>query len=264
LIGEIQVVADAAALAETGARRVLDTAARVLATRARCRLVLSGGSTPRALYERLAAASAGARGAPTAAGAADAIDWSRVELYFGDERCVPADDPASNFRMVRESLLDRLPCAPAAVHRIEGERPAPEAAERYARRIAGAADEASPPRFDLVLLGLGEDGHTASLFPGSPALEEATRTVVAARAPVAPHERVTMTLPVLRAARAILFLVSGAAKSAVLARVLDAGGERRAAAGPPLPAARVMPESGHIAWLVDRAAAAALERGATS
>lgn len=240
------ILQDAGALALEGARRVAVRAARVLAARSRFRLVLAGGATPRGLYEQLAAASGGE-------GIDDAsLDWSRVELFFGDERVVPPDDPASNYRMVRESLLDRLVRAPAQVHRIEGELPPAAAAARYARRV-GIALGSRIPRFDLVLLGLGTDGHTASLFPGSPALDERARPFVPARAPVAPHDRVTVTLPALRAAGEILFLVGGVAKATALARVL-----RPVAGAEPLPAARVRPASGRLTWLADEAAAVSL------
>jgi 6-phosphogluconolactonase len=184
---------------------------------------LAGGRTPRRAYELLAAR----RG----------IDWSRVELWFGDERCVPPDDPESNYRLVAESLL---PGAPGArVHRVDG-RADPEAgAAAYAAEIRGVV-------LDLALLGLGEDGHTASLFPGSPALDERTREAVAVVAPKPPPRRITLTLPVFEAARSLVVLAVGDSKSAAVAAVL-AGPDRRYPAS-------LLP--GRTELVVDRAAAA--------
>jgi 6-phosphogluconolactonase len=217
------------------ARVLLLTAAHeAVATRRRFHLALSGGSTPRALYADLAR---------------DPPDVSRWHAWFGDERCVPPDHPASNHAMALSTgFLARFP--PANVHRMRGEAPDREAeAERYAAELC--AELGTPPRLDLVLLGLGTDGHTASLFPGTPALE-APAWVTPGRAPVEPVERLTLTLATLAEARSIVFLVAGADKADVLARVLAMG-----TAPPPstaLPAARVRPRAGHLSWLVDRAA----------
>jgi 6-phosphogluconolactonase len=165
-----------------------------------------------------------------------------VEIYFADERCVPPDDPASNYRMTRETLLDLLPSAPARVHRMEGERSDRDAAAR-------AYEDHLPVRLDLLVLGLGADGHIASLFPGSPSLAESHRRILAVTAPKPPPERLTITPPVVRAARLTVGLVSGAAKAEALARVLDGAGDSEGTPG------RLAREG---LWLVDTAAASRL------
>jgi 6-phosphogluconolactonase len=169
-------------------------------------LVLAGGRTPRALYARLAR---------------EKYDWSGVEIFFGDERCVPPDHPDSNFGKARETLLSRVP---ARVHRMHGETCDAAGYEDELRLVFGDG----LPTFDLVFLGMGADGHTASLFPGDPALEETQRLVTKVARP--DHQRLTLTLPVLSASKLAVFLVSGAEKREALRRVL---------AGEDLPAARV-------------------------
>ena len=180
-------------------------------------------------------------------------------VFFGDERCVPPDDPASNYAMAREALLGAVSIPPDQVHRMRGEAAsAAQAALDYEGELAVAFGTTAgnvPPRFDLVLLGLGADGHTASLFPGTRALSEARRWVVANRAPVTPTERLTLTYPVLNAAAHVLFLVSGGDKSRALAGVLAASGDPAR-----LPARGVRPVAGELRWIVDRAAAAALPK----
>jgi 6-phosphogluconolactonase len=210
------------------------------AANAGVQIVLTGGSTARLAYERLAAME---------------VDWSRCTLWFGDERCVPPADERSNFGMVRKSLLERLPDPPPDVRRMRGELGPEEGAAAYARKLREAFGEGMP-RFELVLLGLGPDGHCASLFPGDPALEERERPAVGiARSGLAPWvARVTLTLPVLNAAREVLFLVTGADKAAATARAF---------AGPPdplTPASLVAPTAGTLTVLTDRAAAEQLHR----
>ena len=229
-------------------------AAAELATRARGRLTvaLAGGSTPEGLYRLLAAEPY-----------RSCVDWPSVQVFWGDERCVPPDDAASNYRMGREALLDRVPIPAANIHRIRGEAEPALAAREYEivlRKSFGAFR--GPPRpgrgFDLVLLGLGPDGHTASLFPGSPALLERERWTLAVRGPVAPERRVTMTPVVIRAAREVIFLVTGIEKAPALSRSLEG------AVGPTeAPARLVLPSRGAVRWLVDSSAAAGLS-GATS
>ena len=194
-------------------------AERFLALRPRT-VALAGGSTPRRLYERLATC---------------AFPWSATEIFFGDERCVPPDHPGSNYRMADEALLSKVP---ANVHRMPAETCAAEAYEEELRQVFGAG----PPEFDLVLLGLGEDGHTASLFPGDPALEEKERWVIRVERP--DHARLTLTLPVLSAAKVALFLVLGAAKREALQRLRD---------GDDIPAARVRAK--RVVIVADEAAA---------
>jgi 6-phosphogluconolactonase len=198
-------------------------------------IALTGGSSARLAYERLAAME---------------VDWSRCTLWFGDERCVPPEDEHSNFGMVRDSLLDPLPDPPPEVHRIAGELGPDEGAAAYERDLREALGEGIP-RFDLVLLGLGPDGHCASLFPGDPALDEQDRPAVGvARSGLAPWvPRVTLTLPVLNAARQVLFLVTGADKAEAAARAFGGGPDRRT------PASLVAPTDGTLTVLADRSAA---------
>lgn len=224
------------AAAETLVR--LATAA--IAARGRFDWVLSGGSTPRQLYALLATPAYAAR-----------IDFRRVHFFWGDERCVPPDHADSNYRMAREALLDRIGAPEENVHRLEGELEPSAAAERYARVLdaqVGRRDTAGAPIFDSILLGMGPDGHTASLFPGTPAVTEAARWVVANPVQALGVTRLTLTLPVLNAASHVLFLVVGADKAARLHDVLS---------GPPSPArpaGLVRPRAGALEWLVDEPA----------
>lgn len=231
----------AEALYDGAADLVVTLLAEAREKNGRASLALAGGSTPRSLYERLAALPR-----------ASQIDWSRTFVYFGDERCVPADSGSSNFRMASEALLSKVPLPASHVFRIEGERPPADAAARYAALLSEA------PPLDVVLLGMGDDGHTASLFPDTPDLESqragSGARVIATRSPVDPPDRVSLTLRSINEAGHVLFLVSGAGKAACLAEVLEqrwasrAGGTR-----PTLPAALVKPES--LTFLVDEAAA---------
>lgn len=245
----LHVAPDAGAAARAAAELIAAAAARAVAERGRFTLALAGGSTPRRLYELLADP-----GAEFRAG----IAWDRVHVFFGDERHVPPDHPDSNHRMAREALLDHVPVA--SVHRMHGEEPdAAVAALAYEAELAGffaVPPGGRPPRLDLVLLGLGADGHTASLFPGSAALEERHRWVAAPYVERLGVHRLTLTLPVLDAAREVVFLVAGADKAAAVAQVLaPAPGSAR------LPAACVRPEDGALRWIVDQAAAARLPVG---
>lgn len=246
---ELHVRADADAAAATCAGWIAEAAAQAVAARGRFVVALAGGSTPAVVYARLAGA-AGAR-----------VDWARTHVWFGDERCVPPDDAASNYGMARRALLERVPVPDAQVHRLRGELAPADAAARAdaeLRAFAAAAPDAGAPgaaAFDLVLLGAGPDGHVASLFPGSPALDERARLVVATRAPagMAVADRLTLTLPALGDAREVLLLATGAAKRPVLTRALRevADGD---AADAPLPVARVAGRA-RTRWLLDAAAA---------
>jgi 6-phosphogluconolactonase len=222
--------ADQAALVRGAAEALAAAIGAAIEARGQCRLALAGGSTPRPVYQRLSLVTS--------------IDWSAVHVFWGDERCVGPDDPSSNYRMACDALLDHVAVPPAQVHRIEAERGGVEAAAAYAR-VLGAEP------LDLVLLGMGDDGHTASLFPGGAEVEERAALAYAARAPVAPHERVTLTLAAINAARAVWFWVVGAGKADRLQEVFTqvASGERV------LPAARVAPSSGDLVWFLDEAAA---------
>jgi 6-phosphogluconolactonase len=177
------------------------------------------------------------------------MPWAGVHLFWGDERYVPHTDAKSNYRMAREALIDRVPIPADRVHPMPTAADPDRDAESYARLV----DDALAPdggRFDLILLGLGDDGHTASLFPGSPALEETRRSVVAAPAPVEPRQRLTLTFPVLNRARHVFFLVSGADKRPAMACVFGRSGGLAEC-----PAVRVKPDEGELIWWVDVAAA---------
>jgi 6-phosphogluconolactonase len=244
-------VADPDAAARAAAEAFADAAARAVAERGRFTVALAGGTTPRRLYQLLADPAAEFRGT---------VPWDRVHVFFGDERHVPPDHPDSNHRMVHEALLSQIRVA--SVHRIHGEEPdAGGAAADYQADLARFFDErepgARPPPLDLVLLGLGADGHTASLFPGSGALLERSRWVVAPYVARLGVHRITLTLPVLDRAREVVFLVSGAEKADAVARVLAP----EPGAAPP-PAACVRPASGALRWIVDSAAAARLPSAA--
>jgi 6-phosphogluconolactonase len=233
----LHVLPDPAALALAAAERIAAAAADAIGARGRFRLVLAGGETPRQTYEVLATAELAGR-----------VDWPRVELFWGDERCVPPDDARSNYRMARETLLDRVPVAPDNVHRIHGEDEPARAALAYERQLAGVVP-------DLVLLGLGRDGHTASLFPGHAAVRERVRTVLAEYVREVGAWRVTMTPPMLNAGRAVVFLVSGSDKAGPLRLALEGS-------LPPalLPVKAVQPASGCLDWMVDARAASGLAR----
>ena len=212
------------------------------------RMALAGGRTPLRLYDELAGA------------AGRELPWDRIALFWGDERCVPPDHPDSNYGKARERLLDRVPVPPENVHRIRGELPPGAAARTYEdelRRSFDITNPPSPPAFDLILLGLGRDGHTASLFPGGAALRERVRWVTASRAPEGSPVpvRVTLTIPVLRAARRVWFLVSGSEKKPAAASALRP--DRRDAPGPrpPLSPAALVEPAGELAWYLDMAAA---------
>ncbi len=226
---EITVVEDVAgAAAERIAERV----------RAGGHIALSGGSTPRAAHERVAEAD---------------LDWGRTTLWFGDDRAVPPDHEHSNFAMAKASLLDRLKGEPPDVHRIQGELGHEEAAAAYERELRQAFGE-GPPRIDLLMLGIGPDAHCASLFPGDAALSERERWVTGVDTPGLPPlvSRVTVTLPVLNAAGAVLFLVSGDDKAEAVARAFGD------APGPDAPASLVRPDPGRLTVLLDPPAAARL------
>jgi 6-phosphogluconolactonase len=216
---------------------IRDRAIESVRERGRFLLVLSGGSTPRPLYETLARE-------PFAAG----LPWDRTHLFWGDERCVPPNDPNSNYRMAEETLISRVSVPPENVHRILGESASPEEAARgYERDLRRVFPEESFPRFDCILLGLGPDGHTASLFPGDAALEERTRWAMAVEAPESSpiRRRVTLSLPAINHGRLVLFLVSGSRKKTLADSILSGPEESRRG----YPAARVSPD-GRLVWFL--------------
>jgi 6-phosphogluconolactonase len=228
-------------LCRQAAAEFVDTAKKSRHDRGRFAVALSGGSTPRALYALLAAP-----------GYKEEIFWPQVHLFWGDERCVPPDHADSNYRMVRESLLSKIQIPEANVHRMAGEKEPRVAAAEYERELIQffqlSNDEL--PRFDLILLGLGEDGHTASLFPGSDALKETRRLVVANYVAKFNAHRLTLTLPVLNHGAAVLFLITGAGKAAVVKEILTDGGDPSR-----FPAAQIQPTNGRLMWIVTEDAA---------
>jgi len=205
-------------------------------------LMLSGGSTPRAVYTLLGSKAF-----------APQIDWAKVHIFWGDERCVPPDHSDSNYCMARETLLERVPLPGSNVHRICGELAPEVAALHYeGELVAFFGERSGEPRFDLIMLGMGDDGHIASLFPGSPALEEKSRLVSAVKHDQPPPpliDRVSVTLPLINAARQVMLIITGEAKAR---RVAEAFSE--ADKLPSLPVQRVKPIQGEVIWLLDEAA----------
>jgi 6-phosphogluconolactonase len=210
------------------------------------RVALAGGSTPRLLYHTLSSAAF-----------RDQVKWSSMEYFFGDERAVPPTHPDSNFRMAEETLFTPLAISPDRVFRMLGEaQDLDEAAHRYETVIRERFSTPAPawPQFHLILLGMGDDGHTASLFPGAPALQENRRAVVATRAPQGVPNRLTLTLPLINHAATVIFVVTGAAKAPAVHAVL----EQPETSGAQYPAKLVRPSHGRVIWLLDQAAAAEL------
>jgi 6-phosphogluconolactonase len=241
---ELKVVPDAAALSAAAVAEIGNSADAAIAANGRFCVALSGGNTPRAVYSLLAEQRK------------NTLPWDKVYVFFGDERPVPPDHPDSNYRMARESLLSKVPIPPANVFRIPAELPAKEAAGQYDQELRtffrlGANDW---PRFDLILLGTGEEGHTASLFPGSPALEERSRLVAANWVDKVHGDRITFTYPVLNHALRVVFLVSGQGKAQILRDIFDPALKGH------FPVQAVQPDNGTVLWIVDRDAAALLGR----
>jgi 6-phosphogluconolactonase len=236
-MAEIRTCSEAASLARAAAEHFVTLAAEAIAVHGQFVVALSGGSTPRATYVLLASDEFAAR-----------VDWSRVHVFWGDERCVPPDHPDSNYRMAREALLDKIPIPTENVHRIRGEWPPDQAATAYQAELEAVLGAGG--QFDLILLGMGADGHTASLFPDTAAMHEQTRWVVAHYVDKLAAWRVTLTPPAINAAAHVTFIVSGAGKAERLREVF---------AGPHqpdvLPAQIVRPTDGRLLWLVDAAAA---------
>src|SRR5437667_1134788 len=233
MLADLAVLPSAAALADAAAGRFITAARDAIASHGQFIVALSGGSTPRDTYLLLGTEALLSR-----------VMWSRVQVLWGDERCVPPDHIESNYRMARETLLDRVPIPAANVHRIHGEDDPATAAEVYEAMLRALLRTPAGARIDLVLLGLGEDGHTASLFPGSAAVHEQTRWVMAARAAAASMWRITLTPAVINAAVEVLFLVSGDAKAGILRRVIE--GPRHPQE---LPAQAIAPCDGRVRWL---------------
>jgi 6-phosphogluconolactonase len=241
-LDEITRFKDEEMLARGAAERFVAAAEEALRRSGRFTVVLAGGATPEPAYRLLASPRYRRQ-----------VSWTRSMLLFGDERCVPPDDEQSNFRMARAALIEHVDVPPNRVYRIEGEREPAEAAERYEMILRDLFIDEEAPHFDLLLLGMGADGHTASLFPGTEALEEKERWVVANRVSEQNGWRITLTYPALCAAHRIIFLITGAEKARTVAEAF--GGLEH---DTPYPCERVIPVDGTREVLLDAAAAAAL------
>lgn len=233
------------ALIAAAAQEFVRCAREALAARGRFSVALSGGSTPKPLYQRLAAEPLRSQ-----------VDWQRVEIFWGDERCVPPDSHDSNYRMAHEAMLAHLPIPKEQIHRMEAERSDRDAAARdyeaVLARVFQVPVGGEPPALDLLLMGMGAEGHTASLFPYTKALEETTRWVTINFVPKLNAERMTMTRPILNRGREVLYLVAGADKAEALAEVLNGPADPQR-----LPTQFIQP-SGQLVWFLERAAATKL------
>ncbi len=249
---ELVILTQASDIAQEAANRFQKLAAAAIQANGRFSVALSGGNTPRVLYGLLAAPPF-----------ASQIDWSKVFIFFGDERCVPPDHPDSNYRMASEALLSKMPIPAENVFRMHGEDDPAQAAEAYSSELqkffqlsqVGGPSPENYPRLDLVLLGMGPDGHTASLFPGTAALQERSKPVTANYIPKLDANRVTLTAPAINRAVNILFLIEGASKAQPLREVLQ--GEYQPQV---YPSQLIRPNQGQLTFLVDQAAAADLKQ----
>jgi 6-phosphogluconolactonase len=243
--GDVVIVNTPEALAEKGACLLSETAGSAVAAWGESRVVLSGGSTPRPMHRLLGSEPLRSR-----------IPWHRMHLFWGDERCVPACSPESNYGLAREDLLERIAIPPGHVHPMPGEMDPETGAASYEKDLMASLTMGSGarPALDLLFLGLGPDGHTASLFPGHPALEERKRWVVAVKGGRPDVYRLTMTFPLMNRAGKVVFMASGEEKAEVVKAILE--GENS-----DLPAGRIAPFSGTLLWVLDRDAASLLSRG---
>lgn len=233
---EIKVVPDVPAMMKEAAQRIIAAARQAIGERGTFSIALSGGSTPKALYELLVQEPYRSQ-----------IDWPRVQIFFGDERCVPPTDSQSNYRMANEALLSKVPILPGNVFRMKGEIDPAAAATEYGQILK---DKFGDGGLDFTLLGMGDDGHTASLFPGTPALHETKHRCVPNYVDKFKMWRITMTAPFLNRSRAVLILASGAGKAKRLQEVLEGPREPDR-----LPIQLIQPETGTLTWLLDKAAA---------
>jgi 6-phosphogluconolactonase len=237
---KIEVVSDLEDLSLRAASIVISASRSSIATKKGFAVAISGGSTPRRLYTLL--------GSETYR---DQVEWQDVHFFWADERCVPKEDEASNFKTAFDTLLSRIALPDRNIHRIKGEEAPDKAAKDYEEEIRRFFEGSGRQGFNLIILGMGEDGHTASLFPGSKSLEEKVRLVVPVYLGEPKKDRITLTLPLLNNADLILFLAAGPSKAAVLSEIL-AGGEKKKE----FPAGMIQPARGNITWLIDREAAA--------
>ncbi len=241
-----RVFPTSALVAQAAAELFTRSAVAAVAARGKARLAISGGSTPKAMFALLADPAQPFLGE---------VPWNALHLFWIDERCVPPDDPESNFRMTRETMLDKVPLAPEHIHRMEGELDSEVAASRYESVLRNTfkLEGAETPTFDLVLLGMGDDGHTASLFPHTAALDEMARLVVANHVPQKDTWRITLTWPVINQGREVAFLIEGAAKAEILHDVLLGPYDPESK-----PSQLIRPASGKLTFLLDCVAAAKL------
>lgn len=243
---EIRVLPDSSALARATADEFIRAAHEAISARGQFTVAFSGGSTPKAVFTLLA----GDHAAGT-----NVLPWDKIQIFFGDERHVPPDHADSNYRMANEAFLSKVPIPAANIHRIEGERDAHDAAARYEAKLRAVFSNATnaTPRFDLVMLGMGADGHTASLFPGSSALREKQALVCATWVEKFHSHRITFTYALINAAARVMFVAGGADKTTMLRNVL-----RGDPSGQTYPSQQIRPANGRLVWLVDEAAANAL------
>jgi len=234
----IEVLPDLEALSLRAASIFVSASKNSIAAKKRFAVAISGGSTPRRLYTLLGSEAY-----------RDQVDWQHVHFFWADERCVPKDDEASNFRIAFDALLSKIALPQENIHRIKGEEAPDKAARDYEEEIRRFFGESERPGFDLIILGMGEDGHTASLFPGSKSLEETVKLAIPVYLEKPGKNRITLTLPVLNSADQILFLVAGPSKAAVLSEVLGEGEKKKG-----FPVGLVRPDHGSMIWLIDQEA----------
>lgn len=238
---DVRIFPDLASLSGSAAALIADLSRSAAVSRPAFTMAISGGSTPKRLYELFSSGPL-----------RDAIPWAKVHLFWVDERCVPKNHPDSNYKLAFDTFLSRVALPESNIHCIAGELEAEKAAETYESDLRCFFRDASLPVFDLVLLGIGEDGHTASLFPGSGAVREKKRWAMPVYGGVPPLNRVTLTLPVLNNAARVLFLVASREKAGVVHEILEDDNPKA------YPAGMVRPAHGLVAWYVDREAAGAL------
>ena len=237
---DIRVLPDGDALASMAANTILELSKKAIQETGRFTIALSGGSTPKTLFELLAAQYS------------QHIDWNHTFVFWGDERCVPPDNADSNYKMAQDTLLDHVPLLSLNIYRIKGELPPQDMASQYEQTLRDFFHN-QLPNLDLILLGMGDDGHTASLFPGTSAVNERTRWVVPNYVAAKQTWRITLTLPVINNAANVMFLVSGNSKAQRLKQVLQGSYEKDQ-----LPSQLIKPTNGNLIWGIDQAASSLL------
>ncbi len=245
-VPDIRIQSDSQAVAEAAAEFILEIGREAVRAKGRFILALSGGTTPEILYRVLASPAFAHR-----------FDWSRATFFFSDERCVSPHDSRSNYALADKALFAPLNIPPSQIYRMAGESSDPQAAaSEYEQQLRLATNTVSsvPPSLDLILLGLGEDGHTASLFPGSSILQDYRRVIAATQSPKDPPHRLTMTLAAINRASVVLFLTTGSGKAEIVRAII----EPKTEAERQFPASLVKPEEGRVIWFLDQAAAAKL------